>query len=258
MSSATRVSPLAQRDFRLLLGGSAISALGDQFTLVALPWLVLELTGNPAALGLVLATMALPRAAFMLIAGAVVDRLSPRRVLLGARATNALLIGMLTLLVLGGTIRMPMVYALALGIGLSTAFAYPAGSALLTQLVALQQLERANALMMGARQLSLFVGPALAGLVIGTSAPAEAAHSLTAAGGLGAAFGIDTLSFLCSLGALSLIRARDDRHARAPAERVLGNVVSGLRTIWADLPLRTFMLYAAMVSVFVGAHCRWA
>ena len=89
MSSAPGVSPLARRDFRLLLGGSAISALGDQFTLVALPWLVLKLTGNPAALGLVLATAALPRAAFVLIGGAVVDRLSPRRVLLGARTTNA-------------------------------------------------------------------------------------------------------------------------------------------------------------------------
>jgi hypothetical protein len=39
VSPAPRVSPLVHRDFRLLLGGSAISVLGDQFTLVALPWL---------------------------------------------------------------------------------------------------------------------------------------------------------------------------------------------------------------------------
>src|SRR6185437_6059218 len=144
MSSATpQASPLAHRDFRLLFAGSAISALGDQFTLVALPWLVL-------------AAMALPRAAFMLIGGAVVDRLSPRRVLLWARAINAVLIGVLTLLVFAGAIRMPVVYALALGIGLSTAFAYPAGSALLPSLLPPQQLQAANALMMGARQLSLF------------------------------------------------------------------------------------------------------
>ncbi|HEX8779166.1 MAG TPA: MFS transporter, partial [Rhodanobacter sp.] len=74
MPSVPATSPLAQRDFRLLFGGSGISAIGDQFTLVALPWLVLKLTGSPASLGLVLATMALPRAAFMLIGGAVEDR----------------------------------------------------------------------------------------------------------------------------------------------------------------------------------------
>jgi MFS family permease len=67
-------SVFAIPNFRLLFGGSLISAIGDQFTLVALPWLVLKLTGDPAALGLVLAAMALPRAVFMLIGGAVVDR----------------------------------------------------------------------------------------------------------------------------------------------------------------------------------------
>ena len=253
MSSATpQASPLAHRDFRLLFAGSAISALGDQFTLVALPWLVLKLTGSPAALGLVLAAMALPRAAFMLIGGAVVDRLSPRRVLLWARAINAVLIGMLTLLVFAGAIRMPVVYALALGIGLSTAFAYPAGSALLPSLLPPQLLPSANALMMGARQLSLFVGPGLAGLVIGAGAAPATAHGVVDAGGLGMAFAVDTASFLVSLASLLLIRQRDDVHARVTEGHVLANVLGGLRAIWADLPLRAFMLYVAVVSVFVG------
>lgn len=251
--AAPKTSPLAHRDFRLLFGGSSISALGDQFTLVALPWLVLKLTGSPAALGLVLATMALPRAAFMLIGGAVVDRLSPRRVLLWARGINAPLIGTLTVLVFSGAIRMPLVYALALGIGLSTAFAYPASSALLPRLLSPQLLQPANALMMGMRQLSLFVGPGLAGLVIGTGAAATAAtRGMVDARGLGMAFAIDSVSFVCSLAALLLIRTHDDVHARAPEGHVLGNILGGLRAIWADLPLRAFMLYVAVVAVFVG------
>src|SRR5579872_140744 len=88
MGSPRGSSPFTNRDFRLLFGGSSISFIGDQFTLVALPWLVLQLTGNPAQLGLVLALMALPRALFMLLGGAVVDRMSPRRVLLTARGIN--------------------------------------------------------------------------------------------------------------------------------------------------------------------------
>jgi MFS family permease len=253
MSATPRSNVFTNRNFSLLFGGSAISAMGDQFTLVALPWLVLKLTNDPATLGLVLATMALPRAAFMLIGGAVVDRMSPRRVLLGARAINAALVTLLAVLVLTGNIHMWLVYGIALGIGLSTAFAYPAGSAILPQLVTPQQLQPANALFMGVRQLSMFVGPALAGLVIGVGA----AHSgqqqnVNDATGLGLAFAIDAASFIFSLGSLMLVRIHSDHHPKAVTGGVLSNVASGIRMIWADLPLRAFVLYAAVVSVFVG------
>jgi len=252
MPTPARSSILANRNFRLLFGGSTISALGDQFTLVALPWLVLKLTGDPAALGLVLAAMALPRAAFMLIGGAVVDRMSPRRVLLAARGINALLVSLLAVLVLAGAIHMGMIYAIALGIGLSTAFAYPAGSAILPQLMPPQELQSANALFMGMRQLSMIIGPTVAGLLISVGAHGNHAHGLADAGGLGLAFGIDAASFVFSLGSLLLIRIHSDHHPQAPVGSVLANVVSGIRTIWADLPLRAFILYAAVVSVFVG------
>jgi len=252
MPNARRDSVFANHNFRLLFGGSTISMLGDQFTLVALPWLVLKLTGNPAALGLVLATMALPRALFMLIGGAVVDRLSPRRVLLAARGANALLVALLAALVLLGDIRMWLVYAIALGIGLSTAFAYPAGSAILPQLVSKDQLQPANALVMGMRQLSMFIGPALAGVVISVGTHGAQPQAMQDAGGLGLAFGIDAISFLFSLGSLLLIRIHSDFHPKAVVGGVLSNVASGVRMIWADLPLRAFILYAAVVSIFVG------
>jgi MFS family permease len=252
MQPTPRNSVFANRNFTLLFGGSTISAIGDQFTLVALPWLVLKLTGDPAALGLVLATMALPRAAFMLIGGAVVDRMSPRRVLLGARAINALLVSLLAVLVLAGAIQMWMIYLIALGIGLSTAFTYPAGSAILPQLMEPKQLQPANALMMGMRQLSMIVGPVLAGLLIDTGAHAGQQQAVADASGLGLAFSVDALSFLFSLGSLMLVRIHSDHHPKTPVGSVLANVASGIRNIWADLPLRAFILYAAVVSVFVG------
>jgi MFS family permease len=245
-------SIFANRNFRLLFGGATISMLGDQFTLVALPWLVLKLTGNPAALGLVLAAMALPRALFMLIGGAVVDRLSPRRVLIAARGANALLVIVLAGLVLCGAIHMWLVYAIALGIGLSTAFAYPASSALLPQVVARDQLQPANALVMGMRQLSMFVGPALAGVVISLGPHGASTQAVQDASGLGLAFGIDAASFVLSLVSLLFIRIHSDFQPKPVAGGVLANVASGVRTIWADLPLRAFILYAGVVSVFVG------
>ena len=250
-STGTRPAPtslFANRDFRLLFGGSSVSALGDQFTLVALPWLVLRLTGSPAVLGLVLAAMALPRAIFMLIGGAMVDRLSARRILLLARGMNAVLVALLAVLVLGRGIGMAAVYAIALGIGVATAFAYPAGSALLPQLVPPTQLASANALFMGARQLSLFIGPALAGLVIG----AHAGHGADEARGLGIAFAIDAASFIASLASLWLIRTAADGQPRLRGTSVLADVAAGVRQVWVDLPLRAFMLYAAVVTAFVG------
>ena len=245
-------SLFANHNFSLLFAGSTISTIGDQFTLVALPWLVLKLTGDPAALGLVLATMAFPRAVFMLIGGAVVDRMSPRRVLLGGRAVNALLVSLLAVLVLAGAIQMWMIYAIALGIGLSTAFSYPAGSAILPQLMQPQQLQSANAMFMAMRQLSLIIGPVIAGLLITVGAHNGHDKGVADASGLGLAFSIDAVSFLFSLGSLMLVRIHSDFHPKVPVGSVLANVASGIRYIWADLPLRAFILYAAVVSVFVG------
>lgn len=249
---AKKPSIFANRDFSLLFGGSAISAIGDQFTLVALPWLVLKLSNDPGALGLVLAVMALPRAAFMLIGGAVVDRMSPRRVLLVSRAVNAAFVTLLAVLVLSGGIQMWMLYVIAVGIGLSTAFAYPAGSAILPQLVKPEQLQPANAMVMGLRQVSMIVGPVLAGLLIAGGAHAATGNHLADARGMGLAFGVDALSFLFSLLSLYLIRVHSDDHPPKPEGGVLSDVMVGLRFIWADVQLRSFIVYVAIVSIFVG------
>lgn len=247
MVSPRSSSPFSNRDFRLLFGGSSVSMVGDQFTLIALPWLVLQLTGNPVQLGLVLAAMALPRAVFMLVGGAVVDRLSPRRVLLIARGANALLAGLLAALVLAGVIHMWMVYALAFTIGLCTAFAYPAGGSILPQIVEPAQLQMANSMIMGMRQLSTLIGPALAGLLVaaGSSDKGAGVH------GTGLAFAVDAVSFLFSVASLLAIRIASDRDSRAPAGGVFSQVWEGFRALAADLQLRSFIAYMALVSVLV-------
>lgn len=252
----TGPSVFANLNFSLLFVGSSVSALGDQFTLVALPWLVLKLADSPAALGIVLALMALPRAVFILIGGAVVDRLSPRLVLLRALAVNAACIAVLAALILTGYLHMWAIYTLTLGIGLSTAFAYPAGSALLPQLVEPQQLRSANALFMGTRHLSMIVGPVLAGFVITLGAHELSAKHLQDASGMGLAFSIDALSFLFSLTSLWMIRIRSDSNPPQIDGGVFASVTEGIRSVWMDLPLRTFVLYVALVSLFVSGPLR--
>jgi MFS family permease len=102
------------------------------------------------------------------------------------------------------------------------------------------------------RQLSMIIGPVIAGLLITVGAHGGHDKGVADSSGLGLAFSVDAVSFLFSLASLMLIRIHSDYHPKAPVGSVLANVVSGIRNIWADLPLRTFILYAAIVSVFVG------
>ena len=75
---------LGIKNFRLLWVGEGISLVGDQFYIIALPWLVLQMTGDPLAVGGVLAVAGIPRALFMLIGGALTDRFSPRKIMFAA------------------------------------------------------------------------------------------------------------------------------------------------------------------------------
>ena len=245
------------RNFWWLVSGSFISMLGDQFTLVALPWLVLKLTGSALALGTVLMVMALPRAVFMLVGGAFVDRFSPHRVLIVARFANAVLIGVLAAFVWSGAIQLWWLYLLALGIGFATAFVYPAGSAILPQIVLPAKLTAANGITMGLRTLSTFVGPALAGVIVALfAAPglhAPGAARVPDATGLAIAFTIDALSFLASIFSLFIIRVPAfTRHEGRALAGVLRSIGEGIRQVWRDFPLRAFMLYVGAVSFFVG------
>src|SRR5262245_47794472 len=92
-------APLAVRDFRFLWLGEGVSILGTQFHLVALPWLVLSLTGSSLALGTVLMAASIPRALFMLGGGALADRFSPRFMMLLSNFGRGVLAALLTSLI---------------------------------------------------------------------------------------------------------------------------------------------------------------
>jgi MFS family permease len=160
-----RAALLRDPNFAWLMGGGVVSALGDQFTAIALPWLVLKMTGDPLALGLIVAMMAIPRAVLILFGGALVDRHSPKQVLMLTKYANAVLLGVLAFLVFGGGATLPVVTVLALGLSLASAFSIPAGTSMLPHAVAPQHLQAANGMMMAVRQITMLLGPLLAGLL---------------------------------------------------------------------------------------------
>ncbi|MEO8023109.1 MFS transporter [Polaromonas sp.] len=245
------------RNFAWMMSGAALSMLGDQFSLIALPWLVLQMTGDTLVLGTVLALISVPRALFILAGGALVDRHSPKQVLMLTKHINTLLLGVLAALVLTDNLSLWLVYLLALGIGLATAFSIPSGTAMMPSVVRPEQLQAANSVMLGLRQVSMFLGPLLAGLLIALSgnregAGASGAVPIADATGIGLAFAFDAFTFALSAWTLSKVQ----QHARAAGPgaagpAVLTAIAEGLRAFWRDVPLRTCFLYWAAIAVLV-------
>lgn len=250
-AQAARRALFANRNFRWLLAGGVISMLGDQFTLLAMPWLMLKLTGDTLALGLVLAIMGVPRALFILVGGALTDRYSAHRVLMLTKYVNTVLLGLLGALVWFDTLPLWALYPLALGIGLASAFSIPAGTSILPTVVAREQLAAANGVMMGLRQVALLLGPALAGLLIALSAPGDVAVTGAKDSGTGVAFLLDAASFALSAWTLAKVKAikADPAAAAAGLFRSIGE---GLRYFWSDTHLRALCLYFAAVSALIA------
>ncbi|MDR3575643.1 MAG: MFS transporter [Anaerolineaceae bacterium] len=250
MTKSTPKNPMARvmslHDFRLLFTGSATSLLGDQFALIATPWLVLKLTGDPLALGIVLALEGIPRAVFMLLGGAVTDRISPRLVMLISDCIRFILTSLMAVVVFTGIVQVWMLYAFSLGFGLVAGFAIPAENSMVPMLVAEQDLQAGNSLMMGIAQLAGFVGPTVAGILIGRFSSSFL--------GIGLAFAIDAFSFAVSALCLWWIRTGQRRPSSgaAPAnESVWASILAGIRYLWGDQALRLMFLVIMAVNFLV-------
>ena len=223
------------RNFRLLWIGEGISLLGDQFYMIALPWLVLSLTGNALAVGTVMAMAGIPRALFMLVGGALTDRFSPRRLMLASNLVRMILTGLLAVLVITNLIQLWMLYILALIFGLADAFFFPAQSSIVPHLVSKDQLQKGNAMIQGTAQLSLLVGPLFAGTMI-SWLDGGASHSTS---GIALAIALDSLSFLASITALSLMKIENGSEGVSKTDGgVIASIREGLLYVWNDATLK--------------------
>jgi MFS family permease len=243
--------PLAVPHVRNLWLGSSISLFGDQFYLVALPWLVLQLTGSGVALGTVLMTTAVPRAVLMLAGGAVTDRFSARRVLIASALVRMLLVAAVAALIELKVVQLWHLYLLTFAFGVADAFSLPAGQALIPTLVEPAQLGPTNALLQGSMMIAQMLGPAPAGFIV-------------RAWGLAAALFVDAVSFLAVIAALFGIPeprrlapgqapapAQAPAAAQAPARGGMVHAIAeGLRAV-RNPPLMTLMGISAVLNLAI-------
>ena len=161
---------LSVRNFRLWIIGALIANVGSWAQRTAQDWLVLtELTDNDAvAVGISLSLQFGPILLLGPFVGPLVDRVSGRAIILTTTIVELTLGLILGLAVVMGVATLPLVYALALGLGISQAFEAPARMAFVSELVGTGNIPNAigmNSMMFNTSRL---VGPALAGLSITT------------------------------------------------------------------------------------------
>ncbi|MGG2396620.1 MFS transporter [Pseudomonas sp. SH1-B] len=159
---------MRHRNFRLYFCGHAISTLGTWIQQVALAWLVYRLTDSTALLGLTTFAALIPQLLVGPFAGAWIDRHDKRRLLIlveGALALQALSLALLTA---SGLINASLIVAMAAVLGVLNAVDTPLRQALLSQFVN-DRSDLPNALALNASlfTLSRFIGPPLAGVLLG-------------------------------------------------------------------------------------------
>jgi MFS family permease len=225
---------LAVRNYRLYFIGQVVSVSGSWMQRVAQSWLVLHLTGSGVALGIVSALQFLPMLVLGAWGGVLADRVDKRRVLMLTQAVMGFLALALGVVTLTGSVRLWMVYLLALLLGLVTAMDNPARQSFVMEMVGRGQLTNAvslnSAVFTGAR----VVGPAIAGIVI----------SLV---GTGWCFVINAISFGAVVLALVAMDPSLLQRSQAPARR-RGLVMEGLRFVWSRPDIRLPLAILAVVG----------
>jgi MFS family permease len=251
-----RFVALRERNFRRLFLGQSVSVIGDGITPVAITFAVLDLTGSPTDLGLVLAAQSIPLAAFALVGGVWADRLRRERVMLVSDIVRACAQATVAALLLSGRAQIWQLMVLLAVYGTAEAFFRPAWGGLLPQLVPMQRLQEANALMGISDNFGWLVGPAIAGTLIAALGP-------------GGAIAIDAGTFVVSAAFLATIVAPPLKRRRAPAPfmaelRQGWYEVRSRRWLWIMLVRTCLVLFAAIAPfqilgpLFLREHGRGA
>jgi Na+/melibiose symporter-like transporter len=184
---------LRHRDFRLLWTGQAVSLLGDGIYLVAIAWLVYDISNEPGALAAVGFAWTLPQVLGLLVAGVLSDRFERRRLLVLADLLRFASISVIAALALADAAELWHLIVLVVFYGLGEALFQPAFTAIVPDVVPREELLQANALKELMEPLGLrFAGPAVGGALI-------------ALFDVGIAFLVDATTFAVSAVAVSLM-----------------------------------------------------
>ncbi len=226
--------PLKNRTFRYFFMAQSLSLLGRWVQATAQRWLLYDLTSSTTYLGLLGALGSFPLLLFSLPAGVLADHLSKKKVLITAQLIGATMAFLLGILVLGDWVRPWHILALAFGLGVGVALEFPVRNALIYEIVGKDDLVSALSLHSLAFNLSRFIGPALAGWLMGTL-------------GLPFCFFFNSLSYLPVAGTVAFVEFRESTSRRNG--NLLLALTEGLRFARRTPAVRETLLLLAGISV---------
>lgn len=231
-SSSTRLSKISS--FWSLWTATALANLADGIFKLALPLAALQLTDSPSLIAGVVLAVRLPWLLFALFAGVLADRLDRRKMIVGANFARA---GGLALMVAGMLLNMmslPMIYVIALLLGIAETLADTASSSILPSVVKTDELEKANARLVGAITVSNeFIGPPLGGALAALSLALAFATS-------SAIYLVAAVAALLMVGSFKPVKT-----TRAP---MLRELIDGLRYVWHNKLLRALAIMVAVMN----------
>ncbi|MDQ1598383.1 MAG: hypothetical protein QOI70_1807 [Microbacteriaceae bacterium] len=229
-------------DFHLLVGGQLVSQVGNQLQSLALPLVVLSLTGSAVQAGAILAISTATYLLFGLVAGALVDRWDRKRTMIWCELGRAVLTASIPVAFLWNAVSIPQLYAVAIITGALGVLFQTANSTAMPHVVAPEQLPAALGISQAASSAVGIAGSALAG----------AAYAV----GRFIPFLVNVISFLVSAATLSAIRpqfqgARIDS-ARGPGD-LLREIREGLVWVWRQPVIRLLTIVEAADGLRYGA-----
>ncbi|WBP89936.1 MFS transporter [Kitasatospora cathayae] len=233
---------LRNRDFSLLLSSQLISAIGDQAQFMALPLVVLALTGSATQAGFVLGLGTVSFLAFGLVAGALVDRWDRKTTMFWCEVGRTVLTSSVVVAAWLDRLTMPQLYATAVLAGFSGTVFQVASTAALPNIVDTPQLPTALGYQQSAASAVSIFGAPLAGALyaVGQVVP----------------FAVNAVSFAVSAASLRLMRARFqvERHdvVRTRA-RLTTEIREGLSWLWREPVIRFLTLVTAADKARYGA-----
>lgn len=214
--------------------GYVLSALGDSVFMIAMMWMVVEMTGTGLIMGTLLTAFGLPRLVMILIGGVIVDRKNPRLIMIGSDLLRFAIMCVLFLFSISGHPPVWLLFVVALAFGAVDAFFWPAASAVQQRLVTPDRFVQSNSLLVGSMQAAHILGP-LIGAV------------LFAFGGYKTAILFNALSFLISAITLMWVKLiATGTASKPPTEKrsMWSDVREGFAYVWNTPVILTMIIVA--------------
>lgn len=231
---------MLNRQLNLLLGGQLVSQIGDKFHMLAVAFMVLEATGSPARMGLVLFCSVFPSMLLGLLAGALLDRCNRKRIIVTADLIRGTIVAVMGVAYIMDALSFGWLLLAQLIISTCTAFFDPAIPAMIPQLVRRKDLTRANAQTQLMSGIATIAGPTLGGLTV-------------AWGGYLPVFFINAGSYLFSAAFESLIQLPAGDATPMERSSLGADIQDGCRYIARRQDLVLILGMVAMIHFFVGS-----